>query len=84
MKIHDLHETDLFQELSDQEQEVVAGGETWDQNKLQGFLNDTFALIGQYGGFYNNFDYQGFFKSLEQYGFYGPDSSSIGGSTWRG
>ena len=84
MQIHDIDETDLFQELSDQEQEVVAGGDTWDLPKLQAFWNYTFGLIGQYGGFTNGFDYKGFYKSLEQYGFYGPDSSAIGGSTWRG
>lgn len=90
MKLNELLETDLFKELSDQEQEVVAGGETWSSEQLQGFLNGVFAEIGRNGGFYNNFDYWGFFTTLQQNG--ALDSSSPGGSSstvpgganWRG
>lgn len=75
MQLHELSATGLFSELFDQDQEVITGGDTWTAQQLQGFLNNTFYLIGKYGGYYNGFDYNGFFKSLEKYGFYGPDIS---------
>ncbi len=80
MQLRELIETDLFNELSDQEQEVVAAGDKISTQQLQAFLNNVFGQIGKYGGYYNGFDYAGFFKGLEKYGFYGPDSSAPGGS----
>lgn len=90
MQVDKMSKADLFKELSDQEQEVIAGGETWSTQKLQSFLNGVFAEIGKYGGFYNGFDYTGFFNSLQKNGYL--DSSSPGGSkstvpgsaNWRG
>lgn len=87
MKLNELLETDLFKELSDQEQEVVAGGETWTAEVLQSFLNGVFAELGRN---YVPFDYWGFFGNLQQNGWL--DNSSPGGSNstvpgspnWRG
>ncbi|MBV9384966.1 MAG: hypothetical protein JOZ78_00915 [Chroococcidiopsidaceae cyanobacterium CP_BM_ER_R8_30] len=87
MQLHEL-DTDLLHQLSEQEQEVVAGGvdgntinSIYQQNKsnLQGFLTGTFTYLGsQSGVLYNNFDYSGFFNNLQQSGYL--DSSSPGGS----
>ena len=89
MQLNASMETTLFDELSDQEQEVVAGGQV-DGNTILSlyksngtnnpkFLVDLFTYFGsQPGVFYNNFDYSSFFGSLQKNGYL--DSSSPGGS----
>jgi len=89
MQLNELLETDLFNQLSDQEQEVVAGGQL-DGNTIlslyksngtnnQKFLVDIFTyLANQPGVLYNSFDYAGFFQNLQTSGYL--DSSSPGGS----
>ena len=89
MRLNEKLDTDLFHQLSDQEQEVVAGGadaNTGNQiNSIyknstsnQDFLNGLFGYLYQSGSLYNNFNYSGFFSNLQQSG--ALDSSSPGGS----
>ena len=89
MQLHELLDTDLFNQLSDQDQEVVTGGQL-DGNTISSiyksnstnnpkFLVELFTYLGnQPGVLYNNFDYNGFFQSLQAKGYL--DSSSPGGS----
>lgn len=89
MRLNEQLDTDLFHQLSAQEQEVVAGGadaNTGNQiNSIyksstsnQEFLNGLFGVLYQSGSLYNNFNYSGFFNNLQQSG--ALDSSSPGGS----
>ncbi len=89
MRLDDLMENNLFNELSDQDQEVVAGGVV-DGNAIsaiyksdgtnnQKFLVDIFTYLGsQPGALYSSFDYAGFFQGLQAKGYL--DSSSPGGA----
>lgn len=89
MQLHQRLDTDLFHQLSEQEQEAIAGGadastgsqiESIYKNSTsnQDFLNGLFGVLYQSGSLYNNFDYSGFFSNLQQSG--ALDSSSPGGS----
>ncbi|MBV8886400.1 MAG: hypothetical protein JO235_20730 [Chroococcidiopsidaceae cyanobacterium CP_BM_RX_35] len=68
MQLHELGETDLFNELSDQEQEVIAGGLDY-----QAF----FSSLAQYG--FTGPDSSG--PSSSSYGSYSSGSSSYGSGT---
>ncbi len=89
MQLHELLHTDLFNQLSDQEQEFVTGGQLdgttilsiYKSNSTNNpkFLVNLFTYLGnQPGVLYNNFDYKGFFQNLQAKGYL--DSSSPGGS----